>query len=190
MSKPTITEARELMRLSMPPFEQFLEHCAELKAECEKANDLTPEKATLFDQYRDALIAARGDYEDQIAGVICEHFAAEEVSALIDFYTGPVFKIVEKALGLGAIVANIGTTWRTKVLEQCPDVWKMLIENVAQWQARNLPEGSTVKTPASPNEAEGWARLDDQPQPAEEFIPVAPEEEAELERMRNADSTS
>lgn len=193
MTEPTRDQAFELMKISMPPFEMFLEHCAALKSECETAGDLSDEKAALFDQYRDALVHARDEYESSIARLICEQFTADEVSALIDFYKSPVFKVVEKALALGPVVANVGVAWRTKVLESCPDTWKMLIENVAAWQEKNLPEGSRVATPNKPGEipgADGWERIDDQPQAAEEFIPVAAEEEAELERMRKADSTS
>ncbi len=179
--RPTKDAALQLMQLSMPPFDNFLAHCASLKAECEKANALTPERAALFDLYRDALLAARTEYEDAIAEVICTQFTAEETVLLITFYTGPMHKVVEKALGLGVTVSNIGTEWQTKILERCPDVWKMLIENVAEWQDKNTPEGWETVTPDSPGN-DGWHKFEGKS--AEEFVPPAPEEEEELVRMQ------
>lgn len=169
-TKP-IVRARRLMHHSMPPFEDFLEQTNKLEEECERAGDLNSEKKGLFTKYRTALLDAREEYEDAIAQFICAHFTSEEIDQLIAFYEGPLSKVIEKALALGPTVADIGTTWRTKVLERCPDTWKMFIECAGRWQEKNSPEGTTVALPESPNEAEGWRKVDrEEPRvEAEEF---------------------
>lgn len=165
--------ALDLMHLSMPTFEKFLEHATELRSECDKAGAMTPERAMLFDQYRDALIGARKEYEDLIAAFICDKFTDDEIDALIGFYSGPLHKTVEKALGLGAVVNNIGTAWQTKVLERCPDTWKMLMENIGEWQEKNTPSNSEVIIPDAPPGREGWKRINLKSIPAEEYDPTS-----------------
>jgi len=177
------TDIEALMTLSMPPFENFLAHCAALKEECDKAGELNNERARLFDEYRDALLAARGEYEDLIKKIIREQLDADTVKMLVSFYSGPMHKAVERAIGLGPVVNNIGTVWTTKVLERCPDTWKMLVSNVGAWQQKNTPEGFETILPDGPPGTDGWKPVA-VPTEAEEFVPPAPEEEAELARMR------
>lgn len=171
--RPTPAKALELMRASMPPFEAFLEHATTLKGECEKAGELTPERAALFDIYKEALATARGDYENSIADLICENFFADEVDLLITCYTGPMHKALEKALGLAPTVNNLGTLWQTKVLESCPDVWKMLMDNVGLWQRKNTPEAWDVTTADVPPSADtGWKKVEPPGvKQAEEYVP-------------------
>lgn len=175
--RPSKEQALALMQLAMPSFEKFLEHSTVLKNECEKAEALTPERAKLFDQYTNALNQARVEYEDTVMKLICEQFSTDEINILIDFYTTSVHLIVEKALGFSTIIHNIGVAWRTRVFERCPDVWKMLMENVGEWQRKNTPENCEVILPdAPPNHGrDGWKLVsvpsDDGPKQAEEFIP-------------------
>ncbi len=187
---PTVTAAKSLMSASMPPFEKFLEHATALKGECEKAGALTPERAANFDAYTAALLADRDEYENRVAATICEHFTAEEVDLLIAFYASPAHKAVEKALGLGPIINNLGTQWQTETLERCPDAWQMLMNDAGTWQAKNSPEGSEVIVADVPPSASAWKKVDLSPggaKVAEEFVPSAPTEEAELERLRSVD---
>lgn len=185
MSTETKARVLDLMHMSMPSFETFLEHTTTLKSECEKAGAMTPEREVLFTQYREALVAARGEYDDVIATFIGEHFATDEIETLIAFYSSPTFKVVEKALGLGATINNLSTAWQTKVLERCPDVWKMLVENIGEWQKVNTPEDSEVTIPDAPPSNGGWKRIDLKSVPAEEYIPTASAEEAELAKMQS-----
>ncbi len=148
---PTKEKAFELMKLAMPPFAQFLEHGNALKGECEKAGELTPERAALFQQYANALEAGRASYEDEIAKFICEQATAEEVDTLIAFFASPAHRVVEKFLTLGTTVNAIGTAWQTKVLESCPDTWQMIVEQVGLWQEKNTPETCEVTIPESPD---------------------------------------
>lgn len=184
--KPSKSAAQALMSASMPSFEKFLEHATVLKSECEKAGALTPERANNFDQYTTALVHAREEYESRVADVIIENFTAEEVNLLIAFYASPTCKAVEKALGLSAVVNNLGTQWMTQVLERCPDAWQMLMSDAGEWQAKNTPEGSEVIVADVPPSASNWKRVDlaSVAKPAEEYVPGAPTEEAELERLR------
>lgn len=188
--KPSKSAVLTLMAASMPPFEKFLEHATALKGECEKANALTAERAANFDQYSAALLADRENYEDHVANIICENFTAEEVDLLIAFYASPTCKAVEKALGLGAVISNLGTQWQTQVLERCPNTWQMLMADAGEWQAKNTPEGSEVIVADVPPSASNWKRVEfasEAAKPAEEYVPNAPTEEAELERMRSGD---
>lgn len=176
----TDNPARKLMQLAMPPFEQFLEHCAALRNECEKAEALNDERAKLFDEYKAALISARPEYEADIEKFISEQFTAEEIDQLITFFDGPLHKLVEKSLSLSPLVSNIGTGWTTRVLESCPDVWQMLVQDVGAWQDKNTPKGSKVMLPSLPG---GWNPVE---KPAEELVlPDASAEEAELAKMRD-----
>lgn len=165
----------QLMHLAMPSFEHFLEHSMALKTECEKAGALTTENAALFDKYRQALLDARGEYDAAIAKFIGEQFTSEEVDLLVTFYGSPTRAAVEKALGLSPLVNNIGTAWTTRVLESCPDVWKMIMDSVANWQRKNQPEDAALHVPDAPPNRE-WKRVPtlkvvDAPKQAEEFVP-------------------
>lgn len=187
-SKPSAEAVKSLMQISMPPFEKFLEHTMVLRHECEKAGKLTPERAAKFNQYEAALLGARGEYEDQIADLICDNFTAEEVDALLVFFNGPAFVALQKSQNLAAVVMNIGTVWRTRVNERCPDFWSMIMHDAGEWQQINSPEGSEVIVADVPPSASGWKKIEMTPgsaKVAEEFVPGAPEEEAELERMRD-----
>jgi hypothetical protein len=148
--RPTKVKSLALMQLAMPPFENFLEHGDALRGEAEKAGVLTDDKAALFDEYRNALLTSRSEYEDQISALICEQFSEEEVDLLISFYSGPMSKVVDKAFQLASVVDGIGTAWRTKVLERCPDTWKMMMEGVGEWSKKNMPESWDVNIPDSP----------------------------------------
>lgn len=172
---PTKEQALELMKLSMPPFEQFLEHCSALKSECEKAGALTPERIALFDQYKDALLAQRSTYEDAIAELICQSMTTEEVQLLHTFFTGPMFQALQKAQDLGGQVADIGMTWQTQTLESCKETWQMIVENVGEWQMKNMP-GTQVNLPDAPGDASQWKRIDATAQ-ASEYIPAGTTDE-------------
>ena len=185
-TRPSKDKALLLMSSSMPPFEKFLEHCSALQEECEKAGALTPERTDLFAQYREALIAARAEYEDLIANFVCDNFSDDEIALLVAFYDSPTHKVVEKALGLSADINNIGTAWQTKVLERCPEVWKMLMDNVGEWQEKNMPKDTEISIPDAPPARDGWKRVEPAPMAAEEFVPSAAVEEAELERLRSS----
>ena len=188
LNQATRGQAHELMRQSMPPFERFLEHCTALKSECEKAGELTAERAALFDAYRDQLIARRSVYEERVADNICQHFTGDEVDLLTSFYGSAMHRAVEKALGLSTVINNLGTLWQTEVLESCPDTWKMIMDNVGEWQRKNTPEDCDVVTPEAPPDRGAWRRVNlhvvGAAKPDEEYVPAAPQEEAELARLQ------
>lgn len=171
--KPFKEKALQLMTLALPPFEAFLEHGDILRTECDKAGELTPENAKAFDDYRNMLISKRDEYEDEIAELICEESTAEDVDLLIEFYKGSsTFKAVEKMLALGTKVDGIGTAWRTRQLENCPDTWKMLIDRAGLWVQKNTPAGTQVIVPPNKAAEQAMLRDGDPLMPAQEFDPA------------------
>lgn len=185
----TKTAARRLMSLSMPPFAQFLDHTAVLRDECEKAGDLTPENAAAFDEWRNAMLAAREEYESAIENVIVENFSLDEVRALIEFFEGPAFALLQKSQSLGGTVAEIATEWRTRVLERCPAAHALLLGKAVEWQEKNQPANWRTVSKEQMS-SENWKSVD-APRQAEEFSPHLSEEEREIENIRNSapDST-
>lgn len=177
----------KLMDLAMPPFEQFVAHVANLKNECDKAGELTEENRRLFEEYEQALLSGRGEYENTIAKLVSENFTAEEVAVAKLFFESPFAKVMNKFFAFGAEVSNASTAWTTKVLESCPDTWKMLMENVGKWQRKNTPESWETKIPESPPGSDGWSEVAAAPAPAEELsVGNLAEEEAEIARLRES----